>query len=469
MSIGYFDSYSIHELSKRIKALEISPIDLVEHYLKRIKELNPILNSFITLIDSEKIYENAQKAERDIKSGFYKGNLHGIPFSVKDILFAGNNIRCTSGSKVLSNFVPKKQSAVVKKLIEHGAILVGTNNLNEFASGITGLNPFYGNTLNPHNTDRISGGSSGGSAAAVASGMIPFSIGTDTGGSIRVPASLCGVVGLKPTYGSIRTQNIFPLAPSLDHVGWITNSVWDSAALLDCLANKDFKNKNEYAGSFTEIIEDSKIEKFIIGIPKNYFFDTIDNQVDKIFDAFIDSLKSKKSKEYEIKEIELSDINDHYQFWKNIRLSEASEIHLKLMNFNICDYSNDVRKLLLEGSKITAVEYIHAKKKSYKIKNCLSKIFRKTDAIIIPTTIITAPKFGELENIEINDEYRVETRMALLRNTILFNLTGNPAINVPIGLSDEKMPIGAQIVGNMFNEKVILSIGFDIEKSIKKS
>ena len=229
---------SLSQLSERIKSGEISPVDLIEVCLDRIKKFNPILNAFITVIDEETLYNQSQIAEKEIKHGRYHSPLHGIPFSIKDIFYA-KGVRCTAGSKIFSNYIPSVDATAVKRLKKAGAILIGTNNLNEFASGITGLNYFYGASKNPWDISRISGGSSGGSAAAVATGMVPISLGTDTGGSIRVPSSLCGVVGMKPTYGRVSKHNVFPLSPSLDQLGCITRSAWDTSVVMEHISGWD--------------------------------------------------------------------------------------------------------------------------------------------------------------------------------------------------------------------------------------
>ena len=219
---------TIKDLSQLISSGNISPIDLVEATLERISTLNPKLNAFITVLE-DSARQDAKNADSLIKEGKYRGPLHGIPVSLKDLIYV-KGARSTSGSKILSNFVPQYDSTVVKRLKEAGAIIVGMNNTHEFACGITNINPHYGSSKNPWDINRMSGGSSGGSAVAVSAGMTPVSIGTDTSGSIRVPSSLCGLFGLKPTYGRVSKYGVQELAPSIDHIGPIARSAWDIAA-----------------------------------------------------------------------------------------------------------------------------------------------------------------------------------------------------------------------------------------------
>ena len=218
---------TIKDLSQLISSGDISPIDLVEATLERIYTLNPKLNAFITILEKS-ARKDAKNADSMIKQGKYRGPLHGIPVSLKDLIYVKGE-RSTSGSKILSNFVPQYDSTVVKRLKEAGAIIVGMNNTHEFACGITNINPHYGSSKNPWDINRMSGGSSGGSAVAVSAGMTPVSIGTDTSGSIRVPSSLCGLFGLKPTYGRVSKYGVQELAPSIDHVGPIGRGAWDIA------------------------------------------------------------------------------------------------------------------------------------------------------------------------------------------------------------------------------------------------
>jgi aspartyl-tRNA(Asn)/glutamyl-tRNA(Gln) amidotransferase subunit A len=456
---------SLKQLSERIRCGEISPVDLIEACLDRIKKFNPKLNAFITVIDEQTLYNQSQIAEKEIKHGKYSSPLHGIPFSIKDILYA-KGVRCTVGSKIFSNYIPRVDATAVKRLKKAGAILIGTNNLNEFASGITGINYFYGSSKNPWNTSRITGGSSGGSAAAVATGMVPISLGTDTGGSIRVPSSLCGVVGMKPTYGRISKHNVFPLSPSLDHVGCITRSAWDTSLVMEHIAGWDpfdETSKRKKVPAYTKIIEKSSNQRIRIGMPKEYFFDHVYAQVQSVFCDFIETLVSTGS--IVVHDLDLQNTEKYHSAWQEIRLAEASEIHMKWLNTRANDYSYEVREMLVQGTKVSAVDYISALNTVRKIrKEFLSILNYKADVIMIPTTIIPAPRFDE-EKVSIDMNTILETREALLRNTIVFNSTGLPALSIPIGFTNDNMPVAAQIIGPPFKEEIILSVAYNYERA----
>ena len=458
-----FSLFSVKHLSEKIKTNEISPVDLIEFCFDRIRKFNPSLNAFITVIDEEDAYNNARIAEREISQGNYRGPLHGIPFSIKDIIYA-KDIRCTGGSKILSEYIPKTDATCVKKIKKAGAILLGTNNLNEFASGITGVNPFYGNTKNPWNMSRISGGSSGGSAVAVSTGMACISLGTDTGGSIRVPSSLCGVVGLKPTYGRVSKYGVVPLAPSLDHVGCVTRSAWDAAAILECISGWDSSDQisnHKKVPPYTKIIETSNFGGISIGVPKDYFFDYVHPEVESLFYQFLESIKSLG---YKVFDLDLQNTERYYNTWRKIRYAEASEIHAHWLKTRKEDYSEEVREMLIQGTKISAVDYIHAMRiinEEIK-KQLLAMLRQKIEIIAVPTTIIPAPRFDELTVSDICGTV-LQTREALLRNTIVFNSTGFPAVSIPIGLTKDNMPVAVQMIGPPFREEKILSVACNYE------
>ncbi len=334
---------SINELSERIKTGEISPIQLVSECLERIKSLDPILNSFITIQSQQKIYEQAEISEKEIKHGRYLGPLHGIPYCIKDIFYI-KNFRFTGGSKIFSNCIPSFSSKIVKQMMKAGSILMGTNNLNEFASGITGENPFFGNSLNPWDLSRISGGSSGGSAIAVATGMSFLSIGTDTGGSVRVPSALCGVVGFKPTFNLISKADVFPLSPSLDHVGFITRSAMDTVLVLNALVKSNHKDNRYNNPQF--LLQEIEKKNIVLGIPKNYFLDNIDHDIHILFNNFLNTMSTLGMIQ---KDVTLRFTWQYYDNWKKVRLAEASHTHEHLFSSRKEDYSTAVRNMLIEG------------------------------------------------------------------------------------------------------------------------
>src|SRR5918912_1467179 len=356
---------SLKQLSEAIKNGDISPVDLVEICLDRIKKLDPILNAFITVIDEGTLYQQSEIAEKEIKHGRYHSPLHGIPFSIKDIFYA-KGVRCTAGSKIFSNYIPSVDATAVKRLKKAGAILIGTNNLNEFASGITGLNYFY-------------------------------------------------------------------------------------------------------AAYTRRIVEKSNsIQRMRIGVPRKYFFDHVYPQIESLFYDFIESLRSAGS--IEVYDLDIHHTEKYQRTWQNIRLAEASEIHIKWLKTRPRDYSHEVRQMLTQGTKISAVDYISAINTIGKIRReFLSILNSKVDVIMVPTTIISAPQFDE-ETIKIDKNIVLETREALLQNTILFNAIGLPAISIPIGLTrGKKMPVGAQIIGPPFMEETILSIAYYHENTNNSS
>lgn len=450
---------AIQKLSDKIKTGEVSPLDLVEVCLERIKKFNPSLNSFITVLEDE-ARKDAATAEKQIKQGLYLGPLHGIPFSIKDVIYA-EGVRCTAGSKIMAYYNSKIDATSVAKMKKAGAILIGTNNTHEFACGITNVNPHFGSSKNPWNTSKLSGGSSGGSAVAVAASMAPVSLATDTSGSIRVPSSLCGVVGLKPTYGRVSKYGIVDLAPSLDHVGCITRSVWDAAAILQTIAGQDPLDPtsiNKQVPDYTKSIKAIK-PKISIGIPKEYFFQYLQPEVEKVFHKFIDTIKS--SDIASVSDVSIPESDKIYESWRPLRLGESAEIHSNWLHTRPEDYGEDVRRMLLNGMEVTAVDYIKAHKFRRELRNSFREILEKVDALVMPTTIITAPGFDE-PTVNINGK-TFEIYQALSRNTIGFDSTGLPAISIPAGLTKDILPVGVQIVGAPFEEEKILSIAYAYE------
>ncbi|MDQ3968241.1 MAG: amidase [Thermoproteota archaeon] len=443
--------------------------------MRRIQKLNPKLNAFITILDGPARRE-AKHADSLIKRGKYLGPLHGIPISLKDLIYI-KGIRSTSGSKILADFVPNYDSTITRKLRKAGAIIVGTNNLHEFASGITGINPHYGPSRNPWDIDRMSGGSSGGSAVAVSSGMSLASIGTDTSGSIRVPASLCGIFGLKPTFGRVSKYGVMPLAPSIDHVGPLARSAWDIAVLLQVIAGYDKMDPSSAKVPIPDYLKEisysegrrirrrntnnDSSKKFKIGIPKQFFFDMIEPKVMEIFREFVDRLHGCGITT--ISNVDVKGTDKIFETWRPIRLAEATSIHSEWMISRHQEYGEDVRTMLEMGLQITAVKYINALQKwRQEIKNAFLKAMSEFDALLVPTTITPAPFLDEKEvNIE---GKTIEIYLSLNKLTTVFNITGLPAINIPAGLVNSKLPVGVQLVGRPFDESRILQIAYSCEQ-----
>lgn len=464
---------TIKDLSKLISTREISPVDLIEATLERIAKLNPTLNAFITVVE-DSARRDAKNAESLIKEGKYRGPLHGIPISLKDLIYV-KGVKSTSGSKILSNFIPEYDSTVVKKLRDAGAIIVGMNNTHEFACGITNINPHYGSSKNPWDINRMSGGSSGGSAVAVSAGMTPASIGTDTSGSIRVPSSLCGLFGLKPTYGRVSKYGVQELAPSIDHIGPIARSTWDIAAVLQTIAGYDKLDNSTVdlpVPEFSKAIlegeskEDRKSNKFKIGIPLEFFFDLIDSRVMRTIEKFVDRLQSCG---ISTSPVHVEQTDKIFDSWRAIRLGESAAVHEQWIKTRHGEYGQNVIVMLEKGMEITAVEYINAHKLRMEIKTAFLKAMTDYDALLVPTTIIPAPLLDDT-TIKINED-TIEVYQALSRLTTVFDITGLPAMNVPAGFIEggekNRLPIGVQLVGRPFDEETLLKVSNIYDESYK--
>ncbi len=455
---------TIDQISKEMNERKISSSVLVEEDLRRIYDLNPQMKLFIT-ITAELARASARQSDARLTASKRLGRLDGIPVAIKDNFFI-RGVRCTAGSKILSDFIPEYSAPTVERLEEAGAAIVGTTNLHEFASGVTSVNPYYGAARNPWNTERITGGSSGGSAAAVAAGLAFAALGTDTSGSVRIPASLCGVVGLKPTFGLVSTRGTIPLSKSLDHVGVLTRTCLDAAILLDLLAGFDEQDPASVKASrkcnyFQESIK-AKNKRQKIGIPRKYFLEGLSDDVRNAFDKVIIELRSLGS---ELDDIEIPNIDRSAEIWAPIRFSEATAYHQSWLESRPGDYSEDVRRKLERGKEFSAIQYISAKSQASEFRSAMIKAFGQFTAIITPTTPIPAPKIGET-NVSLGTS-QTDIYSALVRQTLPFNVSGLPAVSVPMGLSRDGLPLGLQIVGKPFDEETILGIGSAYEQKFR--
>ncbi len=452
----------IEEVAALFRKRKLSPVELTKLILSRIDQLNPKLNAYITVThdlalaqakkaEAELFAPRGRKAHRDL------GPLHGIPVSLKDnICTAG--IRTTAGSKILKDFLPQRDARVVTMLKEAGAVIVGKTNMHEFAYGATTNNPHYGPARNPWDLSRIPGGSSGGSAVAVAAGLCYASVGTDTGGSIRIPSALCGVVGLKPTLHHVSVDGVIPLSPSLDCTGPLARSVSDAAILLRAISGPGIFPGGPL--SARKVL--SKPLKIRLGLPEEFFFDVISPDVQTAFDA---ALKNLRRLGAQIKEISIPSLNITEDAGNQIAWPEATHFHQQSGWFpkRAADYGEDVRGRLEMGGKISATVYLEGLALRERFIHELSSKMRDAgvDALAVPTTPIPAPLIGE-ETSRIAEKDH-PARALLLRLNRPANLAGVPAISAPCGFTASNLPVGLQFIGLHTTELTLLQIAHAYE------
>jgi aspartyl-tRNA(Asn)/glutamyl-tRNA(Gln) amidotransferase subunit A len=452
--------WTIAGAAAQLRKRRLSPVELTQAALLRIEKLNPLLNAFIT-ITAERALRDAKAAERELRRGKYRGLLHGIPITLKDNIWT-RGIRTTAGSKILNDFVPPSDAGVAKRLWDAGAVLLGKTNLHEFAYGITTENPHYGPTRNPWNTECIPGGSSGGSAAALATGIGFGSVGTDTGGSIRIPAALCGVVGLKPTFGRVNCDGIVPLAATLDHAGPMARSVADVAILLDAIAADETPDGNfQWAIRAAAKAKQSRA-KLRLGWPREYFFERVNGEGKRAVEKAVREFEKMGAR---MEEVSLPHIRDSVEPSTQIALAEALEYHESQGYFpaHAADYGEDVRKRLQMGSAIRAVDYLKAQQARERVREDFRAAFERVDAIVAPTTPIAAPRLGQDSTTMGGKSESV--RGALVRMNRPANLTGFPVISVPCGFTRAGLPIGMALHGPEWGEAKLLRIAFAYEQA----
>jgi len=452
---------SIEEVGRLFRKRKLSPVELTRLMLARIARVDPKLNSYITVC-AELSLAQAKKAEAELLGRRGKrrdrGALHGIPISLKDnILTAG--VRTTAGSQVLRDFVPQHDAAIVAQLRAAGAVLLGKTNMHEFAYGVTSNNPHFGPVRNPWDTNRIPGGSSGGSAAAVAAGLCYASIGTDTGGSIRIPAGLCGVAGLKPTLGRVSVAGTIPLSPRLDCVGPIARSVGDVACLAAPIFEPDKGEK-----PLERTLEKPSQRKLRLGVPREFLMDAMSSEVRSAFDAAVKQLERVGARPVDLSIPLLRETEDA---GNQIAWPEATHYHERCGWFPLkaAEYGTDVRERLELGYKVSATTYLKALETRQMFIEEFHLALEKSevDALVAPTTPIAAPAIGE-ETTAI-DGKEFPTRALLLRFNRPANLAGIPAMSVPCGRTLAGLPIGLQIIGPVNGEALLLQIAQRFEKS----
>jgi aspartyl-tRNA(Asn)/glutamyl-tRNA(Gln) amidotransferase subunit A len=451
-------NWTIAGLSLAIRKKEISPIEVTRAYLDRIGAHDGKINSFITLLPDQAL-KAARRAEREILKGKHRSALHGIPFGAKD-LFLTKGIRTTCGSKILSRFIPSYNGTVIERLYAAGAILLGKLNMHEFAYGTTTVNPHYGAAHNPWDRERITGGSSGGSAAALACSFVPLALGTDTGGSIRIPSALCGTVGLKPTYGRVSRYGVYPLCWSLDHPGPMTKTVVDCAIAMNVIAGYDAKDPASADIPVPDYTQDlfTDLKGMKIGIPTGYYFERLEMDVRT---AVEDAIRDLREMGARIRPLTIPDLEEAASAAFIALIAEGAASLEKWHRTRPQDLGKDVLSRLNLGSAVTATQYLKALRIRRRIQEHFREAFEKVDAIITPQLPITAPRIGQ-DNVSFGKTAE-GVPAALTRFTRIYNLIGIPSLSVLCGFSSSGMPVGLQIAAKPFDEETVFRIGCTYE------
>lgn len=479
----------IREINENLKNGKITATDLTRNYLANIKEKDSVIGAFLTLNEEEAL-KKAQVVDEKIKKGEEIDLLAGIPMALKDNMCT-KGVRTTAGSKILDNYIAPFDATVVSKLKQKDAVILGKVNMDEFAMGASTENSAYQKTKNPVDTTRVPGGSSGGSAAAVAGDMAVYALGSDTGGSIRQPASFCGVVGLKPTYGRVSRHGLIAMASSLDQIGPITHNVEDAAIVLSRIAGQDKKDATsaQSGGKFYEDYLQGEIKGMKIGVPKEYFTHGLDEEIKNIS---FEALEKFKSLGAELVEINLphsdyalavyyiivtSEVSSNLARFDGIRygLSIDDQKESRIGNGNLLEtyldtrqigLGDEVKRRIMLGTYALSAGYYDAYyKKAQKVRRLLrqdfEEAFKKVDVIFSPTAPEVAFKFGEktLDPLQmyLSDIY-----------TVTANLIGAPAISFPVGNVEKEgvsLPVGGQLTGKWFGEEELLNAAYSFEKS----
>ncbi len=445
---------TISELAQRLRRREVSPVEITQECLGRIERLNPGLNAFITVM-GESALAQARQAEAQIMRGGWRGPLHGVPVALKDLIDTAG-VQTTAASALFKDRVPDKDAEVVRRVRQAGAVILGKNNLHEFAYGGSSLVSYFGDVHNPWDVGRIAGGSSGGSAAAVVTGLVYAAIGTDTAGSIREPAALCGCVGLKPSYGRVSSQGVIPLSLSLDHVGPLTATVEDAAIVLQAIAGydaADVTSADVPVADYVSAIRES-VKALRVGVPRGYFYDDLDLEVAS---AMEHALRGISTLVAEMAEVQLDVPTD-----RTLQAAESYAYHAESVAKTPELYLAETVRRILSGNKVSAAEYIQKRQELEEARRRISAVFADVDVLVTPTTPMAAPAIADLKA---DPEALRPAELKLLRNTRPFNVWGLPAISVPCGFTQRGLPIGLQIAGPHWREDLVLQLAHTYEQA----
>jgi aspartyl-tRNA(Asn)/glutamyl-tRNA(Gln) amidotransferase subunit A len=443
---------TIVKLAPRLRRKEISPLELTRACLDRIERLNPKLNAFIT-VTAESALAEARTAEVEIARGEWRGPLHGIPVALKDLIDTAG-MRTTAASGLYQGRIPSEDAAVVLRLRGAGAVILGKNNLHEFGYGGSSLVSFFGDVHNPRDTGHIAGGSSGGSAAAVAAGLCYAAIGTDTAGSIREPAALCGCVGIKPTYGRVPARGVIPLSWSLDHVGPLAATVGDAAVVLQTIAGYDPLDVCSADVPVTDYVSglSEETENIRIGVPRAYFYDGLDGEVRAAVDQALAVIGTLVA---DVREVKIEVTAD-----RTVQAAESFAYHADFVARTPELYQAETLRRIRSGENISATEYIQRRRELDQERRRAHNFFAEVDLLVTPTMPMPAPAISDLKK---DPAALRPAELALLRNTRPFNVWGLPAISVPCGFTKSRLPIGLQIAGPHWREDLVLRLAHGYE------
>lgn len=436
----------VAELARALRARELSCVELVENTLREI-EARDLYRSFITKTPEIALQEAAER-DAELSAGIDRGPFHGIPIAHKD-LFLTRGILTTGGSLLYRDFTPDRDAEIVTRFKQAGAISVGKTNLHELAYGMTSKNPHFGFVLNPRDTTRIAGGSSGGSATLVAAGLLPFATGTDTGGSIRIPASFCGIVGLKPTYGRVSCDGVLPLSFGLDHVGPLASCVEDCALAMNAMVSGE-----EFNLPALDDLHDVRV-----GIPKNFFFERVDHEVAIFVNQAVAFMQKMGAV---VEQVTVPDPLRMNAAARIVQLCETAALYADHTDSSL--FSREVWELLQQGRLVAGHDYVNAQRMRASFAREWDAIWTKIDVLATPTTPTAAPLIEQKKiTIDGKDE---DVRLASTRLVRALNYTGEPALSMPCGKTSQGLPIGLQLISAPFTEQRLLQIAKSIESAI---
>lgn len=450
---------SIAAAARLIRQGEVSPTELFDSSLREIEKHNSTLRAFISITE-ESGKKAAAAAELMLSAGYDLGPLHGIPLGIKDNI-AIKGERTTAGGKILENWHPDKDATIISRLKQAGAVFVGKTNMHEYAWGGTSANPHYGHVRNPWDTSKFPAGSSGGSGAAVAASLCYGALGTDTGGSIRLPSAINGVVGLRPTYGRVSNSGIIPLAWTMDTAGPMTRTVEDCALLFNAIAGPDSTDPATASVPVDDFLSRLSVgvKGLRIGIVPSYFFSHIQQDVKHAVES---ALKTFEALGAHVVEVDIKHIEGNISAQLTIESAEPSTYHQKSLRERPGDFGDDVRTLLEVGEMLLATHYLQAQRYRTLLRNEFLEAFKHVDVFICPTLPFTATDLGAT-TVEIESGVQEDMLSAIMQFTGVASLTGLPSLNVPCGFDSGGLPVGMQIIGAPFTESRLFSVGHSFQ------